>query len=210
MVKLSPYKKRKLKKEFESRLYTTAELAKKYGISRPKIYRLATKGKWKNLKKENAKPKVGRPTKYKPEYCQQATALCMLGFTNEKLAQFFDVSEETIYDWQRTKKEFSEALLNGRDKASAKVAISLFQRACGYSHQEEKIFQHDGEIIRAETTKHYPPEVKAIALWLKNKFPDLWRDKQEIEGDFTARAVVGKISEEDVEVVKDILSKIVK
>ena len=152
-------------------------------MSRTTIYRLAKEHNWKvGRKTTELKPKRGRPEKYKNEYLSQATALCMLGCTNEQLANFFNVVEETIYEWKRTKSDFSEALRAGREKGSAKVAVSLFQRCIGYNYQEEKTsYENDTEVSKVVTKKHSPPEIKAIALWLKNKHPDLWRDKQEIE-----------------------------
>lgn len=176
MALLSKKKIRALKKDFKAGKIRIVELVKKHEVSRTTIYRLSREGKWERAKAEKPKSKGGRPEKYKEQYTEQTTALCMLGYTNKQLADFFGVNEETIYAWQRTKFEFSEALLAGREKAASKIAVSLFQRACGYSHDEEKIFCQDGEIIRAKTKKHYPPEVKAITLWLKNKYPELWRD----------------------------------
>ena len=60
------------------------------------------------------------------------------------------------------------------------MADKLYQRACGYSHQSEKIFNNQGEVIRAECTEHYAPDTGAIALWLKNRQPKKWRDKQDV------------------------------
>lgn len=208
-MNLSKKKLKQLQAEFEARKVPAKQLIKKYKINRSALYNLAKKHNWQKTKLiDPTKPKVGCPTKYKPEFCKQATYLCMLGYTNEKLAVFFGVEITTIYGWKKTKPEFFNALLAGREKASSKVAVSLFQRACGYSHKDEKIFCSDGEIIRAETVKHYPPETKAIALWLKNKYPDLWKEKQEIEGILETR--IGKIKKEDVEAVNDLFDELTK
>ena len=45
-------------------------------------------------------PRVGRPTDYKPEYCEQATKLCKLGATDAELGDFFEVTEQTINNWK--------------------------------------------------------------------------------------------------------------
>lgn len=203
---LSQNKIKQLKKDFEAAEIPITELVKKHEVGRTTIYRLAAEHNWKGKQRNKPavpkpKPEKGRPEKYNgKEHPAQATALCMLGFTNEQLASFFNVVEQTIYNWKKEHPEFLEALRNGREKGSAKVAVSLFQRACGYSHEDEKIFCQDGEIIRAKITKHYPPETKAIALWLKNKYPELWRDKQEIEASHEMK--IGKITEEDIKVVE--------
>jgi transposase len=184
---LSKEIKEQLKADFEAGEIPVTEIAKKHEVSRSTILRLSEKLKWKRTKrkKQKVKPKPpkskgGRPEKYKKEYAAQATALCMLGFTNKKLASFFNVVESRIYDWKKRHPEFRQALNAGRDKAGMKMAVSLFQRGIGYSHPEEKIFCQDGEIIRVKTTKHYPPEYKSMVMWLKNKYPDLWREKTDV------------------------------
>ena len=60
------------------------------------------------------------------------------------------------------------------------MAESLYRRGIGYTHDEEKIFQHKGRIIRVNTTKHYPPDTQAASLWLRNRQPTLWRDQKNI------------------------------
>lgn len=132
---------------------------------------------------QNGKPKGpgGRPTKYKPEYAHQAQQHCMLGSDNERLAKLFGVCDATIYNWMREHPEFLEAIKKGREDADNAVAISLFKRATGYSHPEEKIFQHNGEIIKTQTRKHYPPDTAAAFIWLKNRCPELWKDRKDNE-----------------------------
>ena len=123
---------------------------------------------------------VGRPSKYKEEYAEQAKKLCLLGATNEKLADFFEVNVSTIYEWQNTHSEFSDALKEGKVLADAEIAYSLFHRAKGYSCPDVDIKMYEGEIIETPYTKHYPPDATSMIFWLKNRQPDLWREKREI------------------------------
>lgn len=134
-------------------------------------------GKPKSGKTKNANKKNGRPDKYKSEYDRMAYNYCLLGATNEELAKYFDVVVSTITAWINRHQSFSSALKQGRAAADANVSKSLYRRAIGYSHKEEKIFCSEGEVIRADTIKHYPPETVACIFWLKNRRPDLWRDK---------------------------------
>lgn len=120
----------------------------------------------------------GRPSSYKPEYAEQAAKLCALGATDMELANFFDVDTATIYRWRNLHEEFCEAVTCGKEKADERVARSLFNRAVGYTFESEKVFQYQGEIVRAKTLEHVPPDVGAAFNWLKNRRPDEWRDKQ--------------------------------
>jgi hypothetical protein len=121
--------------------------------------------------------KGGRPTKYQAAYAKQVHKLCLLGATDVEIARFFEVSETTINTWKQKHPPFARALRTGKTMADAEVASRLYERAVGYSHPEEKIMQHEGKVIRARTTKHYPPETQAGSLWLRNRQPDKWRDK---------------------------------
>lgn len=130
--------------------------------------------------------KVGRPTKYKPEYAKQTKKLCLVGMIDTQLADFFEVSEVTINAWKNQFPQFLKAIKEGKATADRQVEKSLFQRAMGYEHPDEKIFfdkdAHDDErIVRAGTIKKYPPEVAAGIFWLKNRKPKEWREKHEIE-----------------------------
>lgn len=121
----------------------------------------------------------GRPSKFKPEYCPQATKLCRLGATDADLADFFEVNEDTINEWKKVHPKFSESLKDGKAKADAEVADKLFQRATGYSHEAVKIFCDKGETFEHKYTEHYPPDPTSCIFWLKNRRPDLWRDRIE-------------------------------
>lgn len=125
---------------------------------------------------------MARPTKYKAEYAEQARKLCLLGATDADLAEFFEVSEQTINAWKKAHKAFLESLKAGKRLADAEVAERLFQRAMGYSHPEEKVFNNQGEIVTHQTTKHYPPDPTSMIFWLKNRDPERWREKPADDG----------------------------
>lgn len=122
---------------------------------------------------------MGRPTKYKAEYCKLAYKLCLLSATDAQIADVLDVEEKTINNWKKEYPKFLQSLKKGKIKADAEVAKSLFHRACGYSHPEDKIFCTDGDVTTVKTTKHYPPDTAAAFIWLKNRAG--WRDRQETE-----------------------------
>jgi hypothetical protein len=123
----------------------------------------------------------GRPSSYRAEYAEQAYKLCLLGATDAKLADFFGVSESTLNLWKQVHPKFSESMTAGKDQADAEIAQALFHRAKGYSHPEVDIRVVASEIVQTPLTKHYPPDTPAASLWLRNRQPKLWRDKQELE-----------------------------
>ncbi len=138
----------------------------------------------KAARKKTKKKTAGQPTRYRREYCEQARKMCLLlGATDADLADFFEVKEQTINNWKKAHPEFFESIKKGKAKADANVSLRLYERAMGYSHDEEKIFCHQGEVTRADTVKHYPPDTAAAIFWLKNRQRDRWRDRHEITGD---------------------------
>lgn len=120
----------------------------------------------------------GRPTDYRPEFAEQAAKLCALGATDYELADFFGVDTRTIYRWKNVHADFCQSVTCGKEAADERVERALFNRAVGYTFESEKVFQHQGEIVRAPTTEHIPPDPSAAKLWLTNRRPDQWRDKQ--------------------------------
>jgi hypothetical protein len=48
----------------------------------------------------------------------------------------------------------------------------MYERATGYEHPDLFIAQNKGEIVKEEITKHYPPDVQAADLFLRNNDPD--------------------------------------
>jgi hypothetical protein len=106
---------------------------------------------------------MGRPSKFKPEYIEQAQSLGMLGATNEQIADFFKVDEGTLYNWQSRHPEFFKAINTARDEWDKQVERALCQKALG--------FERDG--------KYYPPDTTACIFWLKNRQSDHWKDVKE-------------------------------
>jgi hypothetical protein len=123
----------------------------------------------------------GRPSKYKEEHDEQAFKLSLLGATDEQLADFFNVAVSTVNLWKENHPSFSESIKRGKQVADAEVANSLYRRALGYSHPEDKIFNNAGEEMVVQTTKHYPPDTTAAIFWLKNRQKAQWRDRTEKE-----------------------------
>lgn len=127
---------------------------------------------------------MGRPTKYKPEFDQQARKLCLLGFTDIELADFFEVSEQTIYTWKKEHPSFLEALTQGKVVADAEVAQAFYKASVGYyqTEQEAKVVgtgQGNSTVQIVEVKKWIQPDKGSQLSWLKNRQPKKWRDKQD-------------------------------
>lgn len=125
---------------------------------------------------------AGRPSKYRPEFDGQAAKLCKLGATDRELADFFSVTEQTLNNWKSDYPTFFESLKRGKAESDERVEQSLYRRALGYSHDAVKILMtKDGDVYREEYVEHYPPDTTACIFWLKNRRPDAWRDRFDVD-----------------------------
>lgn len=135
-------------------------------------------------KKTEDLQKRGRKSEFKPEFVELAFNYALLGATDLQLSEFLGVSERQINRWKKDYPEFCQSLKKGKEKADSEVAQKLFKRAIGYDFDEIHVERKGRKILRKKTiNKHQPPEVTAQIFWLKNRQPELWRDKQQIEAD---------------------------
>lgn len=133
-------------------------------------------------KSKTTKNVGGAPTKYNKKYNEQARKLCLLGYTDKQLADFFEVSKSTINKWKLDYPTFSDSLKAGKDLADADVVASLYQKATGYSCTDTKFATWEGEITdEKEYTKNYPPCSISIKYWLNNRQSKTWRERVEID-----------------------------
>lgn len=107
---------------------------------------------------EHVKHAGGRPTKYKPEYCEEIIQYMRDGKSLAEFAAHINVARDTVNEWANVHPEFS---------AAKKHAIEL----------SEAWWTSQGRIALREREFNH-------VLWymnMKNRFG--WRDKQEIEMD---------------------------
>lgn len=100
----------------------------------------------------------GRPTKYKPEYCEQLVELMSQGLSFEACCGHFRVAKNTGYEWLKNFPEFQDA------KRAGEVAGQLFWEKAGI----DALFLGEKEKFTS-------------AVWvftMKNRFG--WRDAQQM------------------------------
>jgi len=116
--------------------------------------------KKKPAARKPAGKKKGMPTKYSQAQVKLAYWVARNGKTNEEIAVALGIAVSTLYNWERRYPEFAGALNAGKQEPDDQVEQALFQRAI------------------ADTS---PAGVTACIFWLKNRRPDRWRDRHELE-----------------------------
>lgn len=122
----------------------------------------------------------GQPSKFEQNK-DLLLKLAKHGLTDKQMADIVGVTEQTINNWKKKDSDFFESLKEVKTIADSRVVRALFERATGYSHPEEKIFNDNGTPMVVPTVKHYAPDTTAAIFWLKNRQPVDWRDKQDLE-----------------------------
>lgn len=117
---------------------------------------------------------------HRAEMLTEARELGISGATNFEAAQHFGVSERTINLWRARDPQFNEAMKIGNDLADDLIERTLYHKARGYTFHSEKIFQHEGKVIRVPTVEHAAPDTTAMIFWLKNRRRDRWTDQQNV------------------------------
>lgn len=145
------------------------------------------------------------------------------GFTNEQIAEKLGVAASTFFDYKNKYPELSEALKKGQEVADVEVENALFKRAIGYKYDEvtkesDKVIDPEtGQIktVMVETkrvTKEVQPDVTAQIFWLKNRRPDVWRDKKDVRTEVAGSLQIEshdlrKLSPEELKALEQILTK---
>jgi len=100
---------------------------------------------------------MSRPTKFKPKMCRQVIELMEKGASLVEVAAELGICEDTLHDWKKNKKEFSESIKRG-----VQLSQAWWER-----QGRENLVNHRFQ----------------SALWymnMKNRFK--WADKHEYSG----------------------------
>lgn len=136
--------------------------------------------------------KVGRRGKYE-DWLDEDSLLKVQGWardglSNEQIAHNMGITFQTLYKWQDKYSELREALKKGKEVVDREVENALLKRAMGYEYTEvtqEPVENKDtGEVrmqVTKRVTKQIAPDVTAQIFWLKNRKPEEFRDKRDVE-----------------------------
>jgi transposase-like protein len=148
------------------------------------------------------KKKGGRLSKYESEWKDKLIVIegwARDGLTDEQVAKNMGISTSTLYEWKKKYSEFSEALKRGKEIIDREVENALLKRALGYEYEEitqERVIRKDVKgdpaidlhgfpisemVVTKKVTKQVIPDTTAQIFWLKNRKPEQWRDKQQVE-----------------------------
>ena len=108
------------------------------------------------------------------------------GLTDKQIAHNIGITEQTLNVWKNKYHSLFESLKRGKEVIDRQVENALLKRALGYEYEEVKqIIEKDGngkdKKKIEKIIKQVVPDTTAQIFWLKNRKPQEWRDKREIE-----------------------------
>lgn len=129
--------------------------------------------------------------KYNDEIVQRICNYIREGDTQKIAAERAGITESTFYEWQSTKKEFSESIKKAREDfretITGKLEATLWKRAMGYEVTEsevEYVSDKDGSPkikSQKKKVKHIQPDTGALIFALTNVAPGKWLNRQRVE-----------------------------
>ena len=118
------------------------------------------------------------------------------GLTTEQIAECMGISRSTLNDWIKKHPDISDTIKKNKEIADRKVENSLYERALGGLHKVLKAFKvketyYDKQGRKCEK-EHIETAIEEIYIagdttaqifWLKNRKPEVWKDKQIVEAE---------------------------
>lgn len=126
----------------------------------------------------------GRPSAYDQDvHVPWARSLAARGCTDAEIADAFGVNVRTVYAWKGAHPEFAHALKESKSKTDEGVVESLYNRAIGnvkrVTKRKREVLDNTGKkvTLQEQVEETLPPDTTAMIYWLKNRQPELWRDR---------------------------------
>lgn len=107
------------------------------------------------------------------------------GLNDEQIAANMGITPSTLYVWKNKYKEISEASKKGKEVVDREVENALHKRALGFEYEEvtQELVENDEGRMELQVTKvvrkTQAPDTGALAFWLKNRMPDVWRERRD-------------------------------
>ncbi|MBQ3161068.1 MAG: hypothetical protein IJC04_02955 [Oscillospiraceae bacterium] len=118
----------------------------------------------------------------------QLEAWARNGLTDEQIAANMGIAIRTLYEYKDRYPQIMQSLKRGKEVVDIQVENALLKRALGYTYKEttrEAQFNPQTEqyemVVTKEVTKEVVPDTTAQIFWLKNRKPEEWRDKKDVE-----------------------------
>ena len=109
------------------------------------------------------------------------------GLTDEQIAHNMGICRDTLIQWKKKFPDISYSLKVNKEVADIQVENALFKKALGYKvvdiiyERVKNLDTGEYELVPAKKTERdVPPDTTAQIFWLKNRKPDVWSDRKDL------------------------------
>lgn len=131
---------------------------------------------------------MGRKPKYRDIFPLLAEGYAREGMNDKNIARKLGISRDTLYEYIKKYPDFSDSLKKGKAPVDFEVENALLKRAIGYEYEETMIEYgpapkgKKAKVMKVrKITKQVAADVTADIFWLKNRKPEKWREKKEVD-----------------------------
>lgn len=116
------------------------------------------------------------------------------GLIEEQIAHNMGITRSTLSEWKNRFPDIGNALKRNKEIVDIEVENALLQKARGITKivrkpiKVKEVIYENGKRLKetehveyADEEIYIPPDTTAQIFWLKNRRPDLWRDKQTVD-----------------------------
>lgn len=128
------------------------------------------------------------------------------GLNEEQIAHNMGVSRQTLNSWKNRYPSIFDTLKRNKAVVDFEVENALLKRALGYSYTEKtserKLNEETGEyemVTTKEVVKEVTPDTTAQIFWLKNRKPEVWRDRKDIGVEGTINTDASNLSDDELD-----------
>lgn len=156
------------------------------------------------------------------------------GLIDQQIADNMGINVKTLYEWKNNYSNISNALKESKDTADRQVENAMFKSAVGFEYDEEtfetihlrstitdpdtgdekEVIYESKEVLVKRVKKVVAPNTTAGIFWLKNRKPEVWRDRIE-NAIITPEPIkmqmdLSKISTDELKKLVEITDKVIK
>lgn len=116
------------------------------------------------------------------------------GLTDEQIAANMGICRDTLIEWKKQYSDISDTLKKGKEVVDRLVENALLKKATGEVRTlrkpikvKEVLYENGKRLAERERIEYVeeeiyiPPDTTAQIFWLKNRKPEEWRDKRNVE-----------------------------
>ena len=119
------------------------------------------------------------------------------GLTEEQIAKNCGIKRQTLYEWKKKYPDIDDTIKKNKEIVDYEVENALLKKCFGYNakviknFKVKKITYNDNgrkiseteELVEKEDEVHVSADTTAQIFWLRNRKPNDWRDKPQIQDD---------------------------